>query len=141
MSAENKVIARRFFDAWNDKNPSIFDELYAAEAAHHDPANPDVLPGPRGQKALFQVYTTAFPDTRFTIDDIVADENSVVVRWTARGTHMGPLRDLAPTAGRVTVEGVSISRISGGKIVESWAIWDALGMMHQLGAVAAAKGA
>jgi predicted ester cyclase len=59
----------------------------------------------------------------------------VVTRWTGSGTHQGELIGVAPTGNQVTITGISINRISGGKIEESWTNYDALGMMQQIGVV------
>jgi predicted ester cyclase len=59
----------------------------------------------------------------------------VVVRWTTRGTHKGELMGIPTTGKSVVVTGIDIFHISSGKVVESWANWDALGMMQQLGVI------
>ena len=59
----------------------------------------------------------------------------MVTRWTGSGTHQGELIGVAPTGNQVTITGISINRISGGKIEESWTNYDALGMMQQIGAI------
>jgi steroid delta-isomerase-like uncharacterized protein len=79
----------------------------------------------------------AFPDTQFTIDDMVAEGDRVAMRWTAIGTHNGDLDGMAPSGKPISVSGVSIDRIVDGKIVEEWSAWDALGMMQQIGVIPA----
>jgi predicted ester cyclase len=76
-----------------------------------------------------------FPDLRFTIEDIIAEGETVVARYSVRGTHKGDLGGIAPTGKQVTVYGVTISHFANGKIVEGSANWDALGLMQQLGVV------
>ena len=75
----------------------------------------------------------AFPDLSFTIDDIVAEEDKVAVRYVMRGTQSGPFQGIPATGKKIAVSGVSIGRVSGGKFVEGWAYTDSLGMMQQLG--------
>lgn len=136
MSAENKAIARRLYeDLWNKGNLAVADEISAANYVHHDPATPDVGRGPEGLKQLITMYRTAFPDVYFTIDDLIAEGGQVVTRWTARGTHKGALMGISATGKQVTVTGIGILRIAGGKIEEGWENWDAIGMMQQLGVV------
>ena len=84
-------------------------------------------------RAMLAIYT-AFPDSHYTIEDLVAEGDRVVVRWTSRGTHRGPFRGVAPTGRRVGVTGISIYRMAGGKIVDEWAVADTLGLLEQLGA-------
>lgn len=136
MSAENKAVVRRYFDEiWNKRNTAVIDELFAPNYVNHDPSGPDFGRGPECIRRMTSFYLAAFPDTRFTIDEQIAEGDKVLTRWTVRGTHQGDLRGLAPTGRKVTFMGMTISRISNGKIVEDYDVWDALGMMQQLGAV------
>ena len=81
------------------------------------------------------VYLRAFPDANITIEDQLAEGDRVVTRWTGHGTQTGQLMEMPPSGKRVAVQGVQIDRLSGGKIVESWTLFDQLGMLQQLGAV------
>jgi steroid delta-isomerase-like uncharacterized protein len=136
MSEANKSLCRRFVEeVWNNRNMSVIDEIFAANYTEHDPSGPDFGRGPESVRKMLNHYLTAFPDTRFTIDDLIAEGDRCVLRWTARGTHRGELRGIAPTGKQVTVTGTTVSRITNGKFVESYANWDALGMMQQLGVV------
>ena len=128
-------LSRRSFDEiWNNGNLDVADELFSRDYVNHDPASPEIPPGPEGVKQLAKMYRRAFPDLRFTIDEMLATGDRVVSRWTGEGTHRGPLRGLPATGRRVRVCGISIHRMAGGRIVETWVSWDTLGMMEQLGA-------
>ena len=145
MSAENKTLACCVREQiWNREDLSVADQIINANCVSHvsDPITPDFGTGPEGYKKLVTFYRSAFPDAHMTIDDIVAEGDKVMVRWTARATHKGQLLNLAPTNKQITVTGIDVYRISGGKIEESWINWDALGFLQQLGAVPAlgAKG-
>ncbi len=138
MSAENRTLARRVRqEIWNLEKLSLADELFDADCVHHtnDPITPDFGRGPNGAKQVVTLYRSAFPDTQITIDDILAEGDKVMVRWTGRGTHKGQLLNLAATEKQVTVRGIDVYRIFGGKIQETWISWDALGFLQQLGAV------
>jgi steroid delta-isomerase-like uncharacterized protein len=108
-------------------------EIYDAAYVYHP--DPHRVKGPEGVKQIVGVYRAAFPDLHLTIEDLIAEGDKVVVRFTARGTHQGDLMGVAPTGKEVTVTGISIVRIAEGKIVEEWENFDALGMMQQIGAV------
>ncbi len=69
------------------------------------------------------------------IDEQVSEGDTVVIRWTATGTHKGNLPPLPPTGKTIKVTGITVARLSNGKFVESWNNWDALGLLQQLGAV------
>ncbi len=136
MSEGNKFVIRRSFEElWNKGNLSVADELFTPNYAHHDPSTPDVGRGPESEKKRATLYRTAFPDLRLTIEDIIAEGETVMARWSCRGTHKGDLSGLAPTGKQVTISGVSIARFTGGKMAEDWVNWDALGLMQQLGFV------
>lgn len=134
MSAENKAVVRRLFEIfWNNRERAVANELFALSCVHHDPNTPEFGKGPEGEQKVFDLYTTAFPDARFTIEQMIAEGDTVATRWTVNGTHKGKLSDNAPTNKQITLTGTSICRLLGGKIVESWSNWDALGMFQQLG--------
>jgi steroid delta-isomerase-like uncharacterized protein len=136
MSEQNKAIVRRLFEElWNKGNLSVADELIAPAYEHHDASTPDVGRGPESEKKRVTLYRTAFPDMRLTIEDIVAEGETVMARWSCRGTHKGDLSGVAPTGKQFTISGVTIARLANGRMVEGWVNWDALGLMQQLGVV------
>ena len=83
------------------------------------------------------MYRSAFPDAHFTIEDQIVEGDKVVTRYTATGTQKGELMGIPPTERRVTVTGINITRLDGGKIVEGWTNFDALGMLQQLDVIRA----
>jgi steroid delta-isomerase-like uncharacterized protein len=138
MSTEqNKTIVRRYWEeVWNQGNLAVVDELIATDFdGHPAPSDADFGRGPAGQKQLVGLYAGAFPDMRMTIDDMAADGDRVVLRWTARGTNTGEMMGMPATGKRATVTGIVINRLAGGKIVEGWTNFDALGMLQQLGVI------
>jgi steroid delta-isomerase-like uncharacterized protein len=136
MSADNKAVVRRLFeDFWNHRERALADEIFAQSYVHHDPNTPEFGKGPESQQQVFDLYTTAFPDSRFTVEQMIAEGDTVVSRWTVRGTHKGDLLGNEPTGKQITLTGTNICRLLGGKIIESWSNWDALGMFQQLGIV------
>jgi predicted ester cyclase len=137
MSEENKAIARRFFEqVWNEKNLSAIDELAAANYEDHNQP-PGMPSGIDGLKQTIAMYQGAFPDVRMTAEDEFAVGDKVVIRWTGRGSHTGDLMGIPPTGKQVTVTGIDVYRVSGGKLVERWGEFDQMGMMQQIGVVPA----
>jgi steroid delta-isomerase-like uncharacterized protein len=136
MSEVNKSVVRRLFeDVWNKGSMPVADELFAPTYAHHDSSTPDVGRGPESEKKRANLYRTAFPDVRFTIEDLIAEGETVTARWSCRGTHKGDLNGIAATGKQFSITGVSNARFTNGKMVEGWVNWDALGLMQQLGVV------
>jgi steroid delta-isomerase-like uncharacterized protein len=120
---------------WNKGNLPLADELFAPNYEHHDASTPDVGRGPESEKKRATRYRTAFPDIRLNIEDIIAEGETVMARWSCRGTHKGDLSGIAPTGKQFNISGVSIARFANGKMAEGWVNWDALGLMQQLGVV------
>jgi steroid delta-isomerase-like uncharacterized protein len=136
MSEQNKTAVRRLFDElWNKGNLPVAEELIAPTYASHDASTPDVGRGPESEKKRVTHYRNAFPDMRLTIEDIIAEGETVVARWSCRGQHKGELNGIAPTGKQFAISGVTIARFANGKMVEGYVNWDALGLMQQLGVV------
>lgn len=141
MSAkENEAVVRRLMDGAY-AYPQVHDELVADDYVGHFPPNP-TLHGPEGLKRFNAEAATAFPDAHVTIEDLLAEGDEVMVRWTLRGTHEGELRGGIPATGRRVeeVSGITISRIEKGKVAENWGNYDLLGMLQQLGVIPAPDG-
>jgi steroid delta-isomerase-like uncharacterized protein len=132
---ENKAIELRFFEeVVNKGNLAAIDELLADNFIQRD-ATPGTADDREGQKQFFAVAHSAFPDFHSTLEDMFAEGDRVVQRFTARGTHKGEWMGIAPTGKQMTVSGIAIHRITGGKIVEGWTSMDMLGALQQLGVV------
>jgi steroid delta-isomerase-like uncharacterized protein len=133
---ENKAITRRFLEEiFAGGNLELVNEIFAPNFVLHDPSVPQQVRGPEGIRQYIAMYRAAYPDTHFTIEDQIAEGDKVVTRWTGQGTHQGELMGVPPTGRRVTVAGIEVDRIAGGKIEETWVSYDALGMMQQLGVI------
>jgi steroid delta-isomerase-like uncharacterized protein len=141
MSEQNKAVVRRLFeDHWNAKNPALVAELFAPSVSLQTPDG--VLTGLDGASFLLKAYGTAFPDFHLTIDDLVADGDKVVVRWTFTGTHHGPLADVPASGKRVDVpNGIAIYRLAAGRITEAHFAWNKYELLQQLGVLATSSAA
>ena len=139
MSTEaNKSILRRYFEeAWNRGQLDVLDDIVAAHYVNHDPAVPGLPPGPDGLKAIMTGFRVAFPDLHFSIEDQIAEGDKVVTRWSMRGTHAGEFMGMPPSGKQIITVGMQIERVVDGQIVEHWRRSDDLGLMQQLGALAA----
>ena len=133
---DNKVVFRRYVEeVGNEGNLDLADEIFDRYLAHQ-PDGSMLERGPEDVKRFMGEFRGGFPDFHSTIEDMVAEGDKVVTRWTIRGTHQGEFRGIAPTGKQITVTGIGIFRFSPeGKVVESWDNFDQLGMMRQLGAL------
>jgi steroid delta-isomerase-like uncharacterized protein len=125
-------------ELWDRGNPKAVDEHYADKFTHRTPdLPPQVTPDRAGMKKFVEMYASAFPGKRVTIEDEVAAGDRVVVRWTMRGAHEGDLMGIPASGADVTFEGLTMYRFKDGKIVEEWTFGDMLGLMQQVGAMPA----
>ena len=122
-AAENKAIVRRLWEeVWNQNNLAVCDEIFDVEYAEHE-------------KSFVPILRGAFPDLRFTVEDMIAEADKVVTRYFITGTHQGEFMGIPATGKSVKINTIWIHRVAEGKIVEGrhWGQWDALGMLKQLG--------
>lgn len=135
MSEEYKAVARRFYDdVLSQGNADVIDELVADDFVEHE-AFPGLPNNREGVKGFVDMFRTAFPDMKATIDDLLVDGDKVVVRSTFSGTHKGSFMELAPTGKQMSVHAIDIVRFANGKVVEHWGVTDQMSMMQQLGAI------
>ena len=141
MSAlDTKALVRRWFEALNTGPHGTWreaaDALISASFVMHDPMAPPGLIGPQGVKDyVYDPWFAAFPDAQATIEDLIAEGDKVVTRFTLRGTHRGAFMGIAPTGKHVTMTAIGICRVEEGKFAEVWENVDALGLLQQLGAI------
>jgi len=136
----NKEIARRFYEeCWNQGKVERLDQYVSKDCRYHDPVFPALVPGLDSLKNHITMSRGAFPDLRFTLDDMIAERDEVVVHWTARGTQQGQFLGIAPTRKTASVTGTSIYRIKNQRMVEQFADWNLLTLLEQLGAATAPK--
>lgn len=133
--ADAKTIVRKVLEEPWKGNWDVIDEYIAPGYIGHDPSQPKPIQGIEGTKENYRQYIDAFTGAHIAVDEQIAEGDIVASRWTARGTHTGEITGIAPTGKEVTVSGITISRLEGGKIIEEWTNWDTLGMMVQIGAV------
>ena len=129
---ENKDIARRYYEeVLNGGDVDALDELVVLDYDEHDPL-PGQGTGRQGIKDRVRMLRGAF-DPRFTIQDLVAEGDKVVVRWTNTGTHVGEFMGIAATGRPYAIAGIDIHRIQDGRLAEHWHVVDLFSQMQQLG--------
>ena len=135
MSLEqNKELVREVF-APLETIMQTHDRLYGPDWVGHFPGMPPL--DAAGHRQYSEVMIGAFPDLERTIEDIVAEGDKVVARWTAAGTHTGEFQGIPPSGNYATSSGITIFRIADGRIVEEWSESDLLGLLQQIGAIPA----
>jgi predicted ester cyclase len=137
VTEENKKRVDRLVDAiWDKGDLAAVDEFYAPNVIDHNPS-PGQASGVAGQKEGVTNFRAAFPDLRTKNDDIVAEGDRVVLRWSGRGTQTGSLFGIPATGRQATFTGIEIYRLENGKVVERWGEFDVFGILQQLGVIPA----
>jgi steroid delta-isomerase-like uncharacterized protein len=132
---ENMALVRRFVDeVQSGGNIDAIDELCSPEFVNHS-APPGVPSNCEGVKQVTAMFRQAFPDSYFTVEDMVAEGDKVATRKTFHGTHQGEFFGVPPTGQRESIGLIDIVRIADWKVVEHWSMGDNLGMMQQLGVI------
>jgi steroid delta-isomerase-like uncharacterized protein len=134
MSTEtNKAIVRRYIgQVFNEKRHDLVEEFLAENIELYGTG---LVPGLEAVKQWLHMFTAAFPDMHYTIEDMVAEGNRVAARTTFNGTHKGEMQGIPATGKVVSVSSVTIFRLDNGRISEAWVASDNLEMMQQLGVI------
>lgn len=133
MSDSDFDLVRRFWAAFNDRDLTGLEDLFADEYVNHA-ALPGTPPGPEGQAQLMERLWHAFPDAHFSVEHVARDGDTVICVGTMEGTHEGELMGLAPAHRKVEWRQCHLIRVSrDGKALEHRAIRDDVGLMRQMG--------
>jgi len=125
-------LATGLLDAWNSHDLERITDFYdlCYEGTDVGEAAPQI--GQDGIKESMARYFRAFPDLRFTEEELIIKHNRIVLFWTATGKHQGPLLNIPPTGKEISVRGVSMLRVIGGKIKRGIHIWDLAGLLRSI---------
>ena len=137
---ENKELVQRFIREANDKNYDQVAELLTADYTRRDPDTPGDERGPKPFIEALQQLHEAFPDNEVHVGEIVAEDDLVAFEGTMTGTHEGVFRGIEPTGETIEIPGNAMHRISDDRIAETWATWNFLGALEQLGVTGLPRG-
>ena len=128
---QNKALVRALYEGLNQRDWSVFDEVLASDYVHLSSGEYRV--DREGLKAgIINNFLKAFPDLHVTLDEIIAEGDKVMARWTQQGTHLGPFLDKPATGKFVTYSGINIFRLANGRIVEDTPYWDFRVILDQI---------
>jgi steroid delta-isomerase-like uncharacterized protein len=134
MTDKNKALVGCYIEEFKNKaNHAIVDELMANDFTHHF-TDPRLPPGRDTLKVLGMLVSTGFPDVQVTVEDLLSDDDKVIERTTARGTHKGEFNGVPATGKSVTWTEIHIYQVKNGKISELWSEIDMLSLLMQIGA-------
>ena len=136
MSVEDNVrVVRRHYDFLRHYDEPTGDAIWAEDIVFKEPQQ--VIRGRDATKARFSAFRDAFPDIAATLHEVVAQDDQVAARYTLEGTHQAPFAGVPATGKHLTLSGIAIFRLAGGRIAEGWGCADTLGFLQQLGALPA----
>ncbi|TCK18553.1 putative ester cyclase [Thiogranum longum] len=124
-----------WIDGLNRGDVSVADEAFSPNCVIHMAGAPEPDLSVAAFKDLVGGLLTAFPDLQLTVEDQIISGDKVATRWSAVGTHTGPLGDSQPTGNRARFEGLIFDRVVGEQVIERWEQWDQMGMLQQIGIV------
>ena len=130
---ETRATAQRVMERLDQRNLDGVLELCADDAVWYGFA-PQPL-DQEGYRQAISAFLTAYPDSRFPVDDWIVEEDMAVARHSLRGTHLAEFQGIPPTGRAVTVNAMVLFRVANGKVVATWLNADLLGMLQQLGAM------
>jgi steroid delta-isomerase-like uncharacterized protein len=133
MDETKEVVLRYYDEVLNAGNVDALGELAVPDYDEHDPL-PGQANGLEGLEQRVLMLRSAFRP-HFTVDDVIAEQDKVVVRWTNRGTHVGEFLGMPPTGKPFAMSGIDIHRLRGGKLAEHWHVVDMFGLLQQLGLI------
>ena len=135
MTQDHKKVIRQVFDeVWNKSDFSLIDRVYGLDYVAHVAGAPKDVEGPEQFKQFVALHSVLASDLSFSVDDQIAEGDSVATRWTATAMSTSGLVSVPTNGQEVKVTGISIHRFADGKIVESWDNWDALTLYQAMGA-------
>lgn len=120
-------------ELWGRGNLAVADEIVAPDYVRHDPGDPFPARGPDDVKRIVSMLRGMLPDFAITVDDMIAERDLVVSRYTATATDTRGYMGMPPTGKSIKTSAIQIFRFADGRIVESWAVRDDLGVLRQLG--------
>lgn len=133
QTEQNKAVIRRFVEeVQNKKDFAVYDELNDPEFVNLS-SPPGIPPDREGGKMYLSGFLNAFPDSQFTIDEMIAEGDCVATKKTFTGTHTADFGDIPATGKRVKLQYVDMMRVRDGRIVEHWLSMDQLSFLQQLG--------
>jgi len=128
----NKGLLRRFYkEVYVDWNMALADQVLSPRFISHD-WPPGGSTGPRAFRDYYSAIRAAVPDARYEVDDLIAEDDKVVVRWRLLGTHQGNFQGIAPTGRAIVLKGIAIYRVENGLLMERWVVSDVHGVLEQI---------
>jgi steroid delta-isomerase-like uncharacterized protein len=139
VEQNKQVVGRYYSEVLNEGRTDLLSELALTDYVEHDPF-PGQSDGRDDFVARVELLRSAFAPLRFTVEDVIAEGDRVVVRWSSTGRHTGEFLGIPPTDREYTISGIDIHRLDDGRMAEHWHVVDQLSQLQQLGLFPVASG-
>lgn len=140
IDSNKKILRRHFDEVLNQGQLHVIDEIYTSNYELDAPVRSDgssqshgVTRGTEQLKQRVTLFRTAFPDIHFSMDEMIGEGDSVVVRYTYRGTHRGIFAGVEPSGRSIAITGILIAHLTNGRIQDAWSAFDSAELMRQIG--------
>jgi steroid delta-isomerase-like uncharacterized protein len=136
-----RVVQRAYLDGMNCKDRAVIEEVFAPNYVCHFPADQGEVRGIADFTATLFDFLNAFDHLVFNVEQVLAEGDRVVLRWSAQGVHTGDYKGIPPTrvipaTGKdISMSATDIYRLVDGRIVEEWNTFDGYEVLHQMGAL------
>ncbi len=130
MTSSNIDAASKFYEVYNKKNLELIDSIFTDDYVGH--VNAHDIVGAENAKGFIGGFIQGIPDAFYDVNEIFESEDKVISRWTCTGTQTGEFYGMPPTGKSIDVKGITIFKISEGKIAELWNCWDQYTLVEQL---------
>jgi predicted ester cyclase len=133
MIEQNRTLAYNWFaEVWDSANPDAIDKYFAADGRCFGFPDPTSVLTLDGYKAVHAQFLQSFSGIRVQVEDVIAEDDRMAIRWTAHMTHTGDALGIAPTGRPVVMGGSSFCHTRDGKITEGWNFMDFTRVLQQL---------
>jgi len=133
VEEQNKELKKRAWEAWNKGDFEAWKEVVAPDYAYYSPSRTTKPMSREESIEMGKMVHNAFPDISWSMEELIAVEDRVILRFIVRGTHEEEIQGIPATGNKTESSGIIITRIENGKIVEDKEEFDMLGLMQQLG--------
>jgi steroid delta-isomerase-like uncharacterized protein len=133
MTEEERRIRAMVLELWNTGNTGLTKQIYTERAERRHPNSPEPVRGPDAIGKFVSEVHTGFPDFHIELKETVTEGDRTVYHWNVTGTHRGEFAGIPPTGKRISIDGLTMSRIEGGKIAGENVYFDRVAMLEQLG--------
>lgn len=132
---QNKEVMSQFVEFINTGNLELGKSIISPEVIFYAPTSPEPMKGFEGYTQVLDMMRGAMPDIHWDVEEMIAEGDKVMVRYTMTGTHTEPLMGIPATGKPIKVTAMNIYEFKDGKIIREHGLPDMFSLMIQLGVI------